>query len=224
MPFCRLPDVKSLAIVGIIRYNAPMSDIAWNSVTIGDDEKPQISMEDLRELAADLDPDDFDEPVQEFLEELMKADDVEELQKASTLLLQDEIDFSPELAAMGIEPDEGLITLLIATGADVNALNAYGQSPLHLAAQYGYANIVDMLLTAGAKLTVRNHGGKLPADMTEDAALKERLTPAAATMEDMPMPEGFADSVFEHLHSEASCDCGCHHEGGEHECSCGHCH
>ena len=78
-----------------------MSDIEWNSVTVSDEEKPQVSMEDLRELAADLDPDDFDEPVQEFLDELMQAEDVSDLQKAATLLLQDEIDFSPELAEMG---------------------------------------------------------------------------------------------------------------------------
>lgn len=190
-----------------------MSDNEWNSVTIGDDEKPVVSVAELRELAADLDPDDFDEPVQEFLEELMQTDDLTDLRKASTLLLQDEVDFSPELAEMGIEPDMGLITLLIATGADVNALNAYGQSPLHLAAQYGYVAIVDTLLAAGAKVTVRNHAGKFAADMTDDAELKARLAPPSLFDDDLPLPPEIEDADYVPPHEEHGhdCDCGCHH-------------
>lgn len=200
-----------------------MSDIEWNSVTVSDEEKPQVSMEELRELAADLDPDDFDEPVQEFLDELMQAEDVSDLQKAATLLLQDEIDFSPELAEMGIEPDRGLITLLIATGADVNALNAYGQAPLHLAAQYGYAPIAEMLLAAGAKVTVRNHAGKFAADLTDDAELKARLSPPSFFDEDMQLPPEIEDADYAPPHGE-ECSCGCHHEHGDGECCCGHEH
>ncbi len=194
-------------------YNTRMSDNEWNSVTIGDEEKPTVSVAELRELAADLDPDDYDEPVQEFLEELMQTDDLTDLRKASTLLLQDEVDFSPELAEMGIEPDMGLITLLIATGADVNALNAYGQSPLHLAAQYGYVAIVDMLLAAGAKVTVRNHAGKFAADMTDDAELKARLAPPSLFDEDLPLPPEIEDADYVPPHEEHGhdCDCGCHH-------------
>ncbi len=194
-------------------YNTRMSDNEWNSVTIGDEEKPVVSVADLRELAADLDPDDFDEPVQEFLEELMQTDDLTDLRKASTLLLQDEVDFSPELAEMGIEPDMGLITLLIATGADVNALNAYGQSPLHLAAQYGYVAIVDMLLAAGAKVTVRNHAGKFAADMTDDAELKAKLAPPSLFDDDLPLPPEIEDADYVPPHEEHGhdCDCGCHH-------------
>ncbi|MBR3926384.1 MAG: ankyrin repeat domain-containing protein [Akkermansia sp.] len=190
-----------------------MNDNEWNSVTIGDEEKPTVSVAELRDLAADLDPDDYDEPVQEFLEELMQTDDLTDLRKASTLLLQDEVDFSPELADMGIEPDMGLITLLIATGADVNALNAYGQSPLHLAAQYGYVAIVDMLLAAGAKVTVRNHAGKFAADMTDDAELKAKLAPPSLFDEDLPLPPEIEDADYVPPHEEHGhdCDCGCHH-------------
>ncbi len=194
-------------------YNTRMNDNEWNSVTIGDEEKPTVSVAELRDLAADLDPDDYDEPVQEFLEELMQTDDLTDLRKASTLLLQDEVDFSPELADMGIEPDMGLITLLIATGADVNALNAYGQSPLHLAAQYGYVAIVDMLLAAGAKVTVRNHAGKFAADMTDDAELKAKLAPPSLFDEDLPLPPEIEDADYVPPHEEHGhdCDCGCHH-------------
>lgn len=195
-----------------------MSDIGWNSVTISDEEKPQVSLDDLRELAADLDPDDFDEPVQEFLEELMQAEELTDLQRAATLLLQDEVDFSPELAAMGIEPDEGLITLLLATGADVNALNPYGQSPLHLAAQYGYTRIAEMLLAAGAKVTARNRAGQFAVDLATDAELKARLALPSVFEDDIPLPPEIEDAEYVPPHE---CDCG-HTHGSD--CNCGHCH
>jgi len=196
-----------------------MSSSEWNSVTVGDDEKPQVSLEDLRELAADLDPDDFDEPVQEFLDELMQTDDLTDLRKAATLLLQDEVDFSPELAAMGVEPDEGLITLLLAVGAEVNALNPYGQSPLHLAAMYGYSTIAEMLLAAGAKVTLRNREGKFAADMAQDAELKARLALPSFFDDDTPLPPEIEDADYVPPHGECAC-----HEHGDRECSCGHEH
>ena len=86
-----------------------MSDLQWNSVTLEESEKPRVTLEDLREMAADLDPDDFDEPVQEFLNALMEDEDMETLRRAATLLLQDEVDLAPDLAAMGVEPDAQLI-------------------------------------------------------------------------------------------------------------------
>lgn len=201
-----------------------MSDIEWNSISVGEEEKPQVSLADLRELAADLDPDDFDEPVQEFLEELMQAEDLTDLRRAATLLLQDEVDFSPELAAMGVEPDEGLIALLLATGADANALNPYGQSPLHLAAKYGYTTIAQMLLAAGAKVTLRNREGKFAADLAEDAELKAHLAPPSFFDDDLPLPPEIEDADYVPPHEEHTCSCGCHHEPGEEECSCGHTH
>ena len=189
-----------------------MSDIQWNSVTVSEEEKPRVSLEDLRERAVDFDPDDFDEPVQAFLDELMVAEDMTDLRRAATLLLQDEVDFSPELAAMGVEPDVALISLLLATGADVNVTNPYGQTPLHLAAQYGYEQIVDMLLAAGAKLTVRNRDGKFPADLAQDAELKARLSPPSPFDDDMPLPPEIEDADYVPPHEHG------------HDCNCGHCH
>lgn len=195
-----------------------MSDIEWNSVTVSDEDKPKVSVEDLRELAAELDPEDFDEPVQNFLAELMQTTDAEDLKQAATLLLQDEVDFSPELAAMGVEPDVGLITLLIATGADVNALNPYGLSPLHVAAKYNYAHIVDMLLTAGAKVTVRSQDGKFAVDYAEDAELKARLALPSVFDDDIPLPPEIEDAEYVPPH-----ECSCGHDGSC-SCSCGHEH
>lgn len=206
-----------------------MSDLQWNSVTIGEDEKPRVSVEELRDMAADLDPDDFDEPVQEFLEELMRCDDPAELRQAATLLLQDEIDLSPDLAAMGVEPDEGLIILLLAVGADVNARNAYGQPPLHLAAHYGYESIVDRLLAAGANLRTRNVHGRFAAEVAATPSLAAKLEPPYHPEDDVPLPPEIEDADLDpegdngqHHH----CTCGHDHHHG-HDCDCGgdcHCH
>lgn len=193
-----------------------MSDLAWNSVTVGEEELPHVSMDDLHELAAGLDPDDYDEPVQEFLKELMRAASADELKQAATLLLQDEVDFSPELAGLGVEPDMALIELLIAAGADVNAANAYGLPPLHLAARYGYAPIIDRLLAAGAKLSLKDRAGRLAADWAEDASLAARLAPPLRE-EDLPLPPEIedADYVPDEGHE---CHCG-HHRHGD-ACQC----
>lgn len=196
-----------------------MSDLQWNSVTIEEDEKPRVSVEELRDMAADLDPDDFDEPVQEFLAELMRCDDPAELRQAATLLLQDEIDLSPDLAAMGVEPDEGLIILLLAVGADVNARNAYGQPPLHLAAHYGYETIVDRLLAAGANLRTRNVHGRFAAEVAATPALAAKLEPPYHPEDDTPLPPEIEDADLdsEGDNGHHHCTCGHHH----HECTCG---
>lgn len=214
-----------------------MSDLQWNSITVEDEEKPQVTLEDLRELAAELDPEEYDEPVQQFLDELAGEADRETLTRAATLLLQDEVDLSPDLAAMGVEPDEELISLFLAAGADVNARNAYGQPPLHLAAHYGYEKIVDMLLAAGAKLRTKNAQGRFAADVAATPSLAARLEPPYHPDDDAPLPPEIEDADYEpeeegehHCccghdhHGEHECHCGHHHDHGEGECGCGHCH
>lgn len=206
-----------------------MSNTEWNSVTIADDEKPQINLAELREMAADLDPDDFDEPVRNFLDELMHANHTDELRKAATLLLQDEVDFSPELAALGVEPDMDLIALLLAVGADVNALNPYGLSPLHVAAKYNYTPIAEMLLTAGANVTTLSHDHKYAVDLATAPELKKLLAlPELFEPNNTPLPpelqammrEAMGEDAPEcHCHDEHECHC---HDG--HECHCGHHH
>ncbi len=210
-----------------------MSDLTWNSLPLEEDEQPRVSLEDLREMARELDPDDFDEAVLNFLDELMSCDDVALLRQAATMLLQDEIDLAPELAAMGVEPEMALIELLLACGADTEARNAYGESPLHLAARYGYVEIVEMLLAAGAGIRRRNERGQLPADVAATPELIARLTPppAPGEEEDIPLPPEIEDADWEpgehecccgHEHGE-ECHCGHeHHEG--HDCHCGHHH
>lgn len=212
----------------MLEYSTPMSDLQWNSVTLEESEKPRVTLEDLREMAADLDPDDFDEPVQEFLNALMEDEDMETLRRAATLLLQDEVDLAPDLAAMGVEPDAQLISLLLAVGADVNARNAYGQPPLHLAAYYGYESIVNQLLAAGANLRNRNLHGRFAAEVAATPSLAARLEPPYHPDDDEPLPPEIEDADYtpESTHScscgSHDCDCGQnhHHDG----CDCGHHH
>lgn len=210
-----------------------MSDLQWNSVTVEKEDAPRVTIEDLREMAADIDPDDFDEAVQNFLEELESCEDPELLKQAATLLLQDEVDLSPALASAGVEPDEALISLLIAAGADVNARNAYGQPPLHLAAHYGYESIVEMLVAAGADLRVKNAQGRFAAEVAATHALHERLAPPYHPADDEPLPAHIEDADIEAPEDDdapAEHHCSCGHEHGEdcgcghHDCTCGHHH
>ncbi|MFI3243746.1 MAG: ankyrin repeat domain-containing protein [Akkermansia sp.] len=133
-----------------------------------------------RELARDIDAADYDEDVQEFLSELLSPQssaDEYQLQQAATLLLQDEVDFSPALLQLGVQPDEELIELFIACGAEVNARNSFGDLPLVLAARYGHADIVDMLLDAGADKNAHNAHGQQAADVASTPELVEKLMP-----------------------------------------------
>lgn len=141
---------------------------------------PAIDWAFARDLARDLEAEEYDEDVQEFLSELLASKpsaSEAQLQQAATLLLQDEVDFSPELRSMGIEPDEELIELFIACGAEVNARNSFGELPLVLAARYGYTDIVDMLLDAGANKNAHNAHGQQAADLAATPELIEKLMP-----------------------------------------------
>lgn len=207
-----------------------MSDLQWNTISVSEDEKPQVSMEELRDMAEELDPEEFDEPVQEFLRELMQGGDVARLRPAATLLLQDEIDLAPELAEMGVEPDEGLISLLLAVGADVNARNPYGQAPLHVAARYGYEAIVSLLLTAGADARRRDAAGRCAAELALTPALAARLA-LPSTEGELALPPEIEDADYipdegEDGEREEGCACRHHHHGEgchchEHRGSCG---
>ncbi|QPC70356.1 hypothetical protein HYE68_001108 [Fusarium pseudograminearum] len=55
-----------------------------------------------------------------------------------------------------------VVSLLIKLGADVNASNNIGWTPLHFAAETGYEDVVKILLKAGANATAESHDGKRP--------------------------------------------------------------
>ncbi len=144
-----------------------------------DSELKEIDWPALREMARELNMDDYDEPVHDFVTELLKPNtDTLLLKQGATMLLQDEIDFSPEMVAMGIDPDPELIDLFIAAGADLNARNPYGETPLCIAASYGYTEIIDLLLEAGADPKATNAKGKIAADVASTPELIKKLIPA----------------------------------------------
>ena len=70
-----------------------------------------------------------------------------------------------EISSLGSEDDtlEGM-TLLLARGADVNAVNAAGETALHGAAQRGADRVVQFLADHGARLDARNKEGRTPMD------------------------------------------------------------
>jgi ankyrin repeat protein len=73
--------------------------------------------------------------------------------------------------------------VLLAAGADVNAVQRDSYAPLHAAAQHGDDEMVELFLSAGADPTARIADGSTPADLAEAAGhadVARRLREVAA--------------------------------------------
>jgi ankyrin repeat protein len=57
--------------------------------------------------------------------------------------------------------------VLIASGADVNAAQRHGFTPIHAAAQHGDAEMIELFLSAGADASARTDDGATPADIAD---------------------------------------------------------
>lgn len=60
-----------------------------------------------------------------------------------------------------------IVSALIEAGADIETQIAYGTRPLMLAAGYGQAGVIDVLLAAGADVSAKNEGGFTARTMAE---------------------------------------------------------
>ena len=58
--------------------------------------------------------------------------------------------------------DIDIVKLLVAKGANTNAKNLYGQTPLHCAVVRGHKNIIKLLLAKGADINCRDNAGRTP--------------------------------------------------------------
>jgi ankyrin repeat protein len=66
-----------------------------------------------------------------------------------------------------------VIALLIDNGADINAVNKWGQSPLHLAAEFGHIEAAKFLLSHGANPSLRDFRGMTPLEIAKSAGKLE---------------------------------------------------
>jgi ankyrin repeat protein len=69
----------------------------------------------------------------------------------------------------------GKIHELLAGGADLNARDCWGNTPLHYAAARGADGIAELLLMRGASVNVRNNWGGTPLHMTAGTGVAELL-------------------------------------------------
>jgi len=67
------------------------------------------------------------------------------------------------LTVVGVEKGHKEISeLLITKGADVNAINSVGDTPLHSAARAGHKDIVELLIAKGADVNAKDNQGRTP--------------------------------------------------------------
>ena len=63
----------------------------------------------------------------------------------------------------------------IADNADINLVDAYGNTPLHFAAQGGYKEAVQMLLNAGADKNLKNISNETAADIARTDEIRDLI-------------------------------------------------
>lgn len=95
-----------------------------------------------------------------LLEKLLSFPQVKNL-----LYLQDSDGKQTIHKALWADPKPDIVELLLKEGADPNAINHFGYTPLHWAAKHGHIESADLLIKAGAKLDIVNQNGALSFDL-----------------------------------------------------------
>ncbi|KAL8139206.1 hypothetical protein V2J09_005207 [Rumex salicifolius] len=69
--------------------------------------------------------------------------------------------------------DIGMVELLLQYGAEIDALDSKGQTPLHHSVTKGRTEIAKVLITRGAKVRIRDKEGKLAVDVAAESAMQD---------------------------------------------------
>lgn len=120
--------------------------------------------------------------VVEFLKPLSAADDLDYIEKEKQPVTVDVEDF---LKAVN-SGDLLQVKELMSRGAPVNGKNKSGETALHVAAEAGHKEIVDLLLKAGATVDAKNDCKRTPLALAANnghAAVAELLIAAGADLE-----------------------------------------